>query len=382
MVDVVVVGGGAIGAAIARELTKRSKSVALLEKLSMFGMDTSSRSSEVIHRGIYYPKNTLKSTLCIDGRERLLAYLKEKSLPHNICGKLIVASSNDSDVARLRDLFDRCMELGLSDLSFLSAEDAASVEPEVVCSAAIWSPYTGVFDSRAVLDSFICDIQTSSTDSFVSTNCEVTGITKQRSTAGYEVNTTLGPIIAREGVVLSPGLYSSDAISRVHGFPGRCVPASKYAKGYYFRLRVKDQGPQPFKHLVYPLPEVGGLGIHSTLNLNGEVRFGPNVEWLGRESLGKFPDYSFPEDTRPLEIEFRRSIAKYWPAVDDHTKYSLLPDYTGIRPKVELEGQYPDFVVLGSETHGMKGLVCLMGMESPGWTSSLAIANFVANKYY
>lgn len=382
MVDVVVVGGGAIGSAIARELTKRSKSVALLEKLSMFGMETSSRSSEVIHRGIYYPKNTLKSTLCIEGRERLLTYLKEKSLPHNICGKLIVASNNDSDVVRLRQLFDRCMQLGLSDLSFLSAEDAAKLEPEVVCSAAIWSPYTGIFDSRAVIDSFIDDIQSSSTESFVSTNCEVTGITRQRSANGYQVDTTLGPIIAREGVVLSPGLFSSDVISRVRGFPAHCQPTSKYAKGYYFRLRVKDQGPQPFKHLVYPLPEVGGLGIHSTLNLNGEVRFGPNVEWLERKSIGKFPDYSFPEDTEPLETEFRRSIAKYWPAVDDHTQYSLLPDYTGIRPKVELEGHYPDFVVLGPDTHGMKGLVCLMGMESPGWTSSLAVADLVAKKYY
>lgn len=377
-----VVGGGAIGCAIARELTKRSKSVALLEKLSMFGMETSSRSSEVIHRGIYYPKDSLKSTLCIDGRERLLNYLKEKSLPHNICGKLIVASNKDSDVRRLRDLYDRCIHLGLSDLSLLTAQEAAKLEPEVVCSAAIWSPFTGVFDSRAVIDSFVDDIQTSSLDSFVSTNCEVTGIALQRHSEGFQVDTSLGPILAREGVVLSPGLFSSDVISKVNGFPVHCLPASKYAKGYYFRLRIKGQGRQPFHHLVYPLPEVGGLGIHSTLNLNGEVRFGPNVEWMERESTRKFPDYSFPDDTEPMEAEFRRSIATYWPAVEDRNQYSLVPDYAGIRPKVELEGQYPDFAILGSERHGMKGLVCLMGMESPGWTSSMAVAAFVANKYY
>lgn len=379
MLDVIVVGGGAIGLCVARELSRRGKQVFVLEKMIRCGMGTSSRSSEVIHRGLYYPKTSLKSKFCLRGRNLLLQYLSAKNISHNLCGKLIVApASKANDESNLRDIFDFGISLGFSDLRWLTAKDAEKLEPQVECAAAIFSPNTGIFDSHSVMNHLTEDIQNSSSESSIVNNCEYLSAKRLPFTDGFIVETSHGSVEARN-IILAPGLFTFDAISTVCNFPLHILPTSKFAKGYYFKLRVNDGSKRPFDHLVYPLPELGGLGIHSTLNLAGEVRFGPNVEWISRSSAAKFPDYSFPDDPTILETSFRESIAHYWPGISNSERYSLLPDYCGIRPKIDSPGKYSDFVVLSESQHRIKGLICLMGIESPGWTSSFAIAEHVAD---
>jgi L-2-hydroxyglutarate oxidase LhgO len=380
MIDAVVVGGGAIGCAIARELTVRKKQVVLIEKLARCGMETSSRSSEVFHRGIYYPKSSLKSSFCISGRELLLNYMESRNINYKLCGKLIVApKQSQSKHTALKSLYDFGLSLGMTDLRWLSADDTRILEPSVECSAAIWSPLSGIFDSQAVIASMVNDIESSPTFSSVVPNCEFLSAKPLTGQKGFLVQTSHGPL-ETTNLIIATGLFATDSTSAIENFPLHIIPKAKYAKGYYFKLRVRD-AVQPFHHLVYPLPENGGLGIHSTLNLAGEVRFGPNVEWLNRQSQSRFPDYSFPAETDSLENTFRSSIAQYWPPVNDTSRYSLVPDYSGIRTKIDAKtpDQYPDFTILNKSDHGMKGLICLFGMESPGWTSSLAIAVHVAN---
>jgi L-2-hydroxyglutarate oxidase LhgO len=365
-VDTVVIGAGVVGLAIARELACRGREVIVLEKNRQIGEETSSRNSEVIHAGLYYAQGSLKARLCVEGKRRLYAYCAERGVDHRRCGKLIVAGG-DEQRPKLEGV-RRSAELnGVTDLEQLDTAQLRELEPEVSGVAALWSPSTGIVDSHGLMLALRGDLERAGGSVAVLTTCRrgVRDGALLRLACEADGDTTE---VAARTVVNAGGLHAAD-VARALDVPGVTAPVLRYAKGNYFVYN----GASPFRHLVYPLPEDGGLGVHATLDLAGRARFGPNVEWLPPGLRADDLDY---EVDPKLADTFYTAIRTYWPALPDG---GLEPAYAGIRPKVNGPGEAAaDFMIEARVAAGQPSVVHLFGIESPGLTAALAIGAHVA----
>ena len=355
-VECVVIGAGVVGLAVARALALAGREVVILEAEDAIGTHTSSRNSEVIHAGIYYPKGSLKARACVEGRRRLYQYCEEHGVPHKRCGKLIVAT-NEEQVFELRKIQNKAHENGVSDVVEIPAAAAIAMEPALHCVAALHSPSTGIIDSHALMLSYLGDAETAG--AMLALQSPLKGIVLCGQ--GFELQVEETSIRTRM-LVNSAGLRAPSIAKLMAGFPAAKIPPEFYAKGNYYSLT----GRAPFSRLVYPVPEPGGLGVHVTLDLAGQARFGPDVEWVER--------INYEVDPRRAE-RFYAAIRRYWPALPDG---ALAPGYAGIRPKISGPREAAaDFVIQGPAEHGIAGLVNLFGIESPGLTASLALADDV-----
>lgn len=360
-VDCVVIGAGVVGLAVARALALAGREVIVLEAAEGIGTETSSRNSEVIHAGIYYPKGSLMARTCVAGRRLLYAYCTEHGVPHHNCGKLIVAT-NEAESDRLAEIKGRAEGNGVEGMRLLSAAEAMAMEPNLLCTAALLSPSTGIIDSHA----FMLALQGDAEDhgAMFAYHSPV----KQGRVVDGGVEIDVGgnePMTLRcRLVVNSAGLHAPRLAARIAGVPADRIPTAYYAKGNYFTLT----GRSPFSRLIYPVPVPvpGGLGVHITVDLGGQAKFGPDVEWI--EGI----DYSV--DPHRAD-RFYAAVRRYWPALEDG---ALQPGYAGIRPKIVPPGApAQDFAVQGPVEHGVGGLINLFGIESPGLTASLALADQV-----
>lgn len=359
-VDTIVIGAGVIGLAVARALALAGRETLILEKEDQFGTETSSRNSEVIHAGIYYPKDSLMARFCVAGRRALYAYASARGVPHRNCGKLIVAT-DESERAQLESIFARAVANGVEGMRVLSARDAQAMEPALACTGALLSPSTGVIDSHAYMLALLGDAEGAG-----ATLVRRAPVTGGRATGGaidLDVGGAEAMTLRARLVVNCAGLHAPAVARAISGMPPEKVPRAYFARGNYFTL----SGRAPFSRLVYPVPAPGGLGTHLTLDLAGQARFGPDVEWIDA--------IAYDVDPKRGEL-FYAAIRRYWPALPDG---ALQPGYAGIRPKIVPPGAPgQDFVVQGPDDHGVAGLVNLFGIESPGLTASLALAEHVA----
>lgn len=365
-IGAVVIGAGVVGLACARRLAQSGIDAVILERHAAFGTETSARNSEVIHTGLYNPAGSLKAKLCVAGRHLLYDFCATHGVSHRRCGKLIVATSAAQE-SRLEALRRQGEANGVDDLRPLSAAEARALEPELRCTAALHSPSTGIVDSHGLMLALLGDAERDGAalavcSPFIDGSIEDDGIVLN---IGGKTATQL-----KAGIVINAaGLSATRVAAALAGFPPARIPAAFYAKGNYYALA----GRAPFSRLIYPLPEPGGLGVHLTLDLGGQARFGPDVEWL--KNPCREPDYRVD----PTRADgFYAEVRNYWPGLPDG---ALLPAYAGIRPKISGPADpAADFLVQGPETHGVAGLINLFGIESPGLTSSLAIAALVAEK--
>ena len=361
-VECVVIGAGVVGLAVARALALARREVVILEAEDAIGTHTSSRNSEVIHAGIYYPKDSLKARACVEGRRRLYAYCEEHGVPHRRCGKLIVAT-NEGQIVELKKIQRKAHENGVADVAEIPAADAMAMEPALHCVAALHSPSTGIIDSHALMLAYLGDAESAGAMLGLRSSLEKVFIREN----AFELHVKNSEPILTKILVNSAGLRAPSVASLISGFPAAKIPPEFYAKGNYYSLA----GRPPFSRLVYPVPEPGGLGVHVTLDLAGQARFGPDVEWM--ERIGSEADYAV--DPRRAE-RFYAAIRRYWPALPDG---ALAPGYAGIRPKISGPKEpAADFLIQGPAEHGIAGLVNLFGIESPGLTASLALADDVA----
>jgi L-2-hydroxyglutarate oxidase LhgO len=358
-VDVAVIGAGIVGLAIARALALGGRNVLILEAESVFGSHTSSRNSEVIHAGIYYPTRSRKALTCVRGKALLYAYCGDNDVPHRRLGKLIVASS-EGEVPALERLKEQAEANGVDDLEWLDERRIAELEPAVRAMRGLFSPSSGIVDSHSVMAAFLRDARQAGAELVVGSpivSGEVRNDGIELVVGGSEPTS-----IVCDAVVNSAGLCAQSVARSIRGVPQHSIPGTYYAKGHYFTM----SGRAPFKHLVYPIPAPGGLGVHVTLDLAGQARFGPDVSWIDGV------DYGFDESRA---ASFYSAVRAYYPALEDG---QLQPGYTGIRPKLGPAGSPAhDFVLQGPKDHGVPGLVLLFGIESPGLTSSLALAEDV-----
>lgn len=360
-VECVVVGAGVVGLAIARRLAQAGREVIVLEAADAIGTVTSSRNSEVIHAGIYYAAGSLMARMCVAGKHQLYAYCRDRGIPFRQCGKLIVATGA-ADIERLGAIRAHAACNGVEDLSLLSGAEARALEPALRCEAALLSPSTGIIDSHSYMLSLRGDAESAmaafaflapllstavAADGFV---LEVGGESPMRLFCTTLIN--------------AAGLLAAAVARGIDGMPVHLIPAAYLAKGNYFSCSAKA----PFSRLIYPVPEPGGLGVHLTLDLAGQARFGPDVEWIDRIDYAVDPARA---------ARFYPAIRRYWPTLPDD---ALMPSYAGIRPKIVPPAvAVQDFLIQGPSAHGIGGLVNLFGIESPGLTSSLAIADHVAD---
>ena len=360
-VDCVVVGAGVVGLAVARALALQGREVLVLEAANAIGTGTSSRNSEVIHAGIYYAPGSLKATLCVQGRAQLYDYCRDRGINHRRCGKLIVATSA-AQVTQLQGIADQARRNGVADLVMLGADEAGQLEPQLVCEAALLSPSTGIVDSHGLMLALLGDLENAGGVLALNSPLEKALI----GPAGIELVAADGTRLQAKIVVNAAGLQAPALASQFSGLDQRFVPQAFYAKGNYFTLACRA----PFSHLIYPVPQAAGLGVHLTLDLGGQAKFGPDVQWVDA-----------PDDLTvdPARGEgFYAEVRKYWPGLPDG---ALLPGYAGIRPKISGPGEPArDFVIQGLSVHGLPGLVNLFGIESPGLTSCLAIGDMVAKQ--
>jgi len=359
-IECVVVGAGVVGLAIARELAMAGREVLVLEAAALIGSETSSRNSEVIHAGIYYPTNSLKARLCVAGRDALYAYCASHGVAHARLGKLIVASEHNQ-LKELAGIAAQAKANGVEDLAELDAAAISRLEPALRAAGGLLSPSTGIIDSHAYMLALQGDAENAGAMFALRTPVRRGAI----ETGGYRLETggeTPLQLKARN-LINAAGHGAWDVAHNLAGYAPEFIPPHVLAKGSYFTLR----GRSPFSRLVYPIPEPGGLGIHVTLDLAGRARFGPDVEWV--EDV----DYRIDPDRAG---RFYPAIRRYWPGLPEG---ALEPGYTGIRPKLAgPAGGNADFRIDGPKLHGQRGLVQLFGIESPGLTSSLAIAELVA----
>jgi len=360
-IDCAVIGAGVVGLAIARALALQGHEVIVLETAGLIGSEISSRNSEVIHAGIYYPPGSRKAEFCVAGKSALYHYVQERGLDYRKCGKLLVATNPDQ-VERLQSIKTNAELNGVNDLVGLSKQDMLALEPECHCNSALLSPSTGIIDTHGLMLSLQGDIE--ATGGMVILNARV--VSTQATGSGLVLQVEAqGEIMALQArtMINSAGLAAPEIARSMAGFPQSLVPRQYYAKGNYFSLSVAS----PFTHLIYPVPdESAGLGIHLTLDLNGQARFGPDVEWVDR--------LDYDVDGNRVQA-FYPAIRRYWPGLPDG---SLLPGYAGIRPKIQAPGNpAEDFMIQGPQDHGIVGLVHLFGIESPGLTSSLAIGDHI-----
>jgi L-2-hydroxyglutarate oxidase LhgO len=356
--DCAVIGAGVVGLAVARALALAGREVMVLESEGAIGTGTSSRNSEVIHAGIYYPAGSLKGRLCVEGKELLYAYAQARALPHRRCGKLIVATS-PAQVRTLEGIARRAAANGVGDLVLLDASQARALEPALACEAAILSPSTGIIDSHALMLSLLGDVEGTGGMLALKSSVRQAHCTPR----GIELQMEDGTALRCRCVVNAAGLHAPALALRFEGLDARHVPAAHWAKGNYFVLG----GRAPFSRLIYPVPEAAGLGVHLTLDLGGQAKFGPDVQWVDA------PD-DLQVDPRRGEA-FYAEVRKYWPGLPEG---ALQPGYAGMRPKISGPGEPAhDFLIQGPADHGVAGLVNLFGIESPGLTSSLAIGRHV-----
>jgi L-2-hydroxyglutarate oxidase LhgO len=355
--DVLVVGAGVVGLAVARGLTLSGRSVIVVEARSGPGEETSSRNSEVIHSGIYYPTGSLKARLCVQGRAMLNAFAEARGVPHARCGKLIVAA-DESERAGLEALARKGAENGVEDLRLLTGAEARAMEPALAGVAALFAPSTGILDSHA----YMLALQGEAEGAIFAFGAPFVSARRWREGFSVEIGGAEPTRLQVGALVNAAGLAASRVARAIEGLEARFVPETRYAKGNYFALR----GRAPFRRLIYPAPQTHGLGVHLTFDLGGQARFGPDVEWV--DTL----DYNVdPERVRG----FAEAIRRYWPGLPDD---ALTPAYAGIRPKISgPTDPAADFRIDGPQVHGVPGLVNLFGVESPGLTASLAIAQEV-----
>jgi L-2-hydroxyglutarate oxidase LhgO len=359
--DAVVVGAGAVGLACGYALARRGLATAVLERDAAIGQEVSSRNSEVIHGGLYYPTGSLKARLCVTGRRALYPFLDAHNVAYDRCGKLVVATGPD-EVAPLEAILVQAETNGVEGMARLSKAEALALEPELKAEMALISPESGVFDSHGYMLALQGEIESCSGAVVVSTPFEgaqsyAGGGFKVRAGGADPTNLTC------RYLVTAPGLAAQDVAGLVEGFPKDQIPPGHFGKGVYFRL----QGKAPFRRLIYPPPIHGALGTHYRRDLGGQAVFGPDLHYVDE------PDYSVDASAAG---EFYRYIRKFWPGLPDG---SLFPDYAGIRPKLHGPDEpQPDFRIDGPQAHGLTGLVALFGIESPGLTSSLAIGEEVA----
>ncbi|WP_179402892.1 NAD(P)/FAD-dependent oxidoreductase [Burkholderia guangdongensis] len=355
--DCVVIGAGVVGLAIARELAARGRETLVLEAADAIGTGTSSRSSEVIHAGLYYPRGSLKAMSCVHGRDLLYEFCDTHHVPHRRTGKLLVATSA-AQVKQLAAIAARAEENGVLDLLPLSRTEAQALEPELECVQALFSPSTGIVDSHQLMLALLGDAERNG--AFCVLKSPVESIDVLRG-ARFVVRTggDAPTEIEAACVINGAGLGAQALARRTHGLDPRWVPPLYLARGNYFNLA----GRSPFRHLIYPMPDRAGLGVHLTLDLAGQARFGPDVEWID----------ALRYDVDPARADaFYASVRAFWPGLPDG---ALQPAYAGIRPKIAGPGESEaDFVVQGAAQHGVRGLVNLFGIESPGLTASLALA--------
>ncbi len=365
-VECVVVGAGVVGLAVARRLARDGREVVILEAADAIGTGTSSRNSEVIHAGIYYPTGSLRARLCRAGRDALYRYCREHGVAHARIGKLIVATE-EGQLPRLEAIRRQAAANGVDDLYEIGAADAAALEPELACVGALVSPSTGIVDSHGLMLALLGDAQDAG--AMLALRSPLERAWRTGDGFALEVGGAEPARIACATLVNAAGLGAWAVARGLEGFPAGLVPPRVLAKGNYYALA---RGRSPFTRLVYPVPVEGGLGVHLTLDLAGQARFGPDVEWLEADGDGP-PDYAV--DPRRADA-FYGEVRRYWPGLPDG---ALVPAYCGIRPKLSGPGQpQADFLIQGPPAHGLAGLVNLFGVESPGLTSCLAIADAVA----
>jgi L-2-hydroxyglutarate oxidase LhgO len=361
-VDAVVIGAGVVGLAVGRALALSGREVLVLESENAIGTGTSSRNSEVIHAGIYYPAGSLKARLCVQGKQMLYAYCAERGVAHQRLGKLIVATTPEQVLA-LDGIMAKAAANGVHDLQKLSAAQAQALEPALSCEAALLSPSTGVIDSHAYMLALQGDMENAGGLLALVSPVQHIGLKHGTATHPIRVTTQDGTELACKVLVNAAGLSAVAMAERMDGLDKSLLPQAHYAKGNYFTLA----GKAPFSRLIYPVPEKAGLGVHLTLDLGGQAKFGPDVQWV--------------EDPADLQVDPRRGdafyaeVRKYWPDLADG---ALQAGYAGMRPKINAPHEAAaDFMIQGSAEHGVPGLVNLLGIESPGLTSSLAIADEV-----
>jgi len=359
--DVVVVGGGIVGLATARACALAGHQVLVLEAEDAVGSGISSRNSEVIHAGIYYPVGSLKALACVRGREALYKYCTDRGIPHRMCGKLVVAT-NPSQHYRLERLFELAAQNGVRDLVWLTAAQARQLEPEIACSRAFLSPSTGIVDTHSLMVSFVADIEAQG--GWVALRTEFKSANRKddlfwiTSRSGDEVS-----VVGSRWLINSAGLGAERVAQSIEGLSPEFIPKTYLAKGHYFSVSGR-----PFSRLVYPLPTDGGLGVHATVQLDGQIRFGPDVEWVDT--------VSYDVDVERIR-QFQDAIRSYWPGIPDG---GLQPAYAGLRPKISGPGEgAADFRLSHPEEHGVPGLINLFGIESPGLTASLALGEACAS---
>ncbi len=358
-VEAVVIGAGVVGLAVARALAMAGIETIVVESADMIGTGTSSRNSEVIHAGIYYPTGSLKAVTCVRGKAMLYAYAEEKGVPYRRCGKLIVATS-EAQNRTLEQIKAKAAANGVDDLVWMRADEVRALEPEVSCTAALLSPSTGIIDSHGLMLAYQGDAEDHG--AFLAFNAPFLG--GRITEGGFEVEIGGDEPMDLECAMLinAAGLHAPAIARKLEGLDQALVPKGHFAKGNYYTL----VGARPFKHLVYPVPEEGGLGVHVTIDLGGQVKFGPDVEWV------EAPNY----DVDPRRADaFYDAVRSYYPGLRDG---AIEPGYAGVRPKLSGKGEpAADFVIQGPADHGVDGLVNLLGIESPGLTASLAIAERV-----
>jgi L-2-hydroxyglutarate oxidase LhgO len=360
-VECVVVGAGVVGLAVARALALAGREVLLLEAEPQPGTITSARNSGVIHAGLYYAPGSFKARFCVAGNRALYRYCNDRGIEHRNCGKLIVANGDEEEQVLLR-LLQYADANDVDGVRLISGSEAQKLEPEVRSSAALLCPTSGILDQHPYMLALEGDFQNAG--GILVCDCRVESVSRLGD--GFLVKTAGAAATEIEArfVVNSAGLGAVDLLQRIEGYPAARIPTMHLGRGNYFTVAERS----PFKHLIYPVPHAAGLGIHATLDLGRRVRFGPDVEWI--DGI----DYSVNAARAPL---FYEAIRRYWPRLADG---ALMPDYTGIRPKLHGPGEpQPDFRIESAADHGIPGLVNLLGIESPGLTSSLPIGDYVAS---
>jgi L-2-hydroxyglutarate oxidase LhgO len=358
-IECVVIGAGVVGLAIVRALAARGREVMVLEAGEGIGIGTSSRNSEVIHAGIYYPRGSLKAELCVRGRAMLYEFCESHGVPHQRCGKLLVATARNQ-VPQLAAIEQKGIENHVNGLVRLSGAEAKEMEPQLQCVEAVFSPETGIVDSHQYMLALLGDAERHGAN--IAFRTPVASIDASEGCFIIETGGATPTRLRATHLINSAGLHANDIARQIRGLDDRHVPPLYFAKGNYFSV----SGRAPFDRLIYPMPNEAGLGVHLTIDLGGQAKFGPDVEWV----------QSINYDVDPNRANaFYAAIRAYWPGLPDG---ALQPAYAGIRPKLSGPGQAAaDFMIQGKSAHGVRGLVNLYGIESPGLTASLAIAERV-----
>ena len=367
-VDCVVIGAGVIGLAVAREMALQGRETILLERESAFGTISSARNSEVIHAGIYYPKDSLKAKLCVEGNRMLYEYCRTHHVATQPYGKLIVAS-DESQLDDLQAILYKAQQNNVPEIKMITGEQAKSMEPDLQCAAAVLSSTTGIVDSHGLMLSLLGGFEDAGGMIAYQSplmSAQPIGVNAQDGFE-LEIGGADGMKIQTKLLINCAGMSAPAIAKKIEGLGHEQIPKAYFAKGNYFSL----SGKSPFKHLIYPIPEPGGLGVHLTLDMGGQAKFGPDVEWLDIDEEKQI-DYT----VNPKRGEgFYEAVRRYWPGLKDN---ALQPDYSGVRAKiVPPNATAGDFCFNTPRDHGLEGLFNLYGFESPGLTSSLAIAKYL-----